>query len=170
MLSSQISFTFLTQFSPQTPHGSLWSTRSKSQQLIFKAFFAYFSPKKLLQKSAASALVILNVSPWNCPPGKMALISASMWLKISDSLVRFLLQRGDHKTQQTLVSTPVTDRPSDADLKVKEHLKENLKENWRGFTEGKSTWLSKIYTGSPSKLPREDKALNYDSWGVGGSH
>lgn len=57
----------------------------------------YFSPKNFLQKSAASALVILKLSPWKCPPGKMALISASMWLKISESFVRFRLQRGEKK-------------------------------------------------------------------------
>lgn len=56
-------------------------------------FEAYFSPKNFLQKSAASALVIRKLSPWKCPPGKMALISASMWLKISESLVRFRLHR-----------------------------------------------------------------------------
>lgn len=53
----------------------------------------YFSPKNFLQNSAASAFVIRKLSPWNCPLGKIALISANMWLNIKDSFVRFLLQR-----------------------------------------------------------------------------
>lgn len=53
----------------------------------------YFSPKAFLQNSAASALVIRNVSPWKRPLGKIPLSSASMWLNIRDNLVRFLLQR-----------------------------------------------------------------------------
>lgn len=52
----------------------------------------YFSPNAFLQNSAASAFVIRNVSPWKSPLGKMPFSSASMWLKISDSLVRFRLQ------------------------------------------------------------------------------
>ena len=54
---------------------------------------SHLSPKERLQNSAASALVILKLSPWNKPLGKMALSSASMWLKISDSLVRFRLKK-----------------------------------------------------------------------------
>lgn len=70
-------------------------TSGRHKQFIWVG--PYFSPKNFLQKSAASALVILKLSPWKCPPGKMALISASMWLKISESLVRFRLQRGEKK-------------------------------------------------------------------------
>lgn len=55
-------------------------------------FESYFSPKAFLQNSAASALVIRNVSPWKSPLGKIPFSSASMWLKIRDSLVRFRLQ------------------------------------------------------------------------------
>lgn len=53
----------------------------------------YFSPKAFLQNSAASALVIRNVSPWKRPLGKIPLSSASMWLNIRDNLVRLRLQR-----------------------------------------------------------------------------
>ena len=70
----------------------------------------YFSPKNVLQKSAASALVILKESPWNCPPGKMALISANMWLKIKDSLVRFLLQRKKPEKEETVEKTTPKDK------------------------------------------------------------
>lgn len=60
----------------------------------------HLSPKERLQNSAASALVILKLSPWNRPLGKMALSSASMWLKIRDSLVRFLLRtRTDEESE-----------------------------------------------------------------------
>lgn len=55
----------------------------------------HLSPNDRLQNSAASALVILKLSPWNKPLGKMAFSSASMWLKIRDSLVRFRL--GENK-------------------------------------------------------------------------
>lgn len=55
--------------------------------------WTHLSPKARLQNSAASALVMRKLSPWNRPLGKMAFSSASMWLKISDSLVRFRLCR-----------------------------------------------------------------------------
>ena len=55
----------------------------------------YLSPKARLQNSAASALVMRKLSPWNRPLGKMAFNSASMWLKINDSLVRFRLWTGN---------------------------------------------------------------------------
>lgn len=54
----------------------------------------YLSPKNFFQNSAASAFVIRKLSPWNWPLGKIALISASMWLKIRDNLVRFRLYKG----------------------------------------------------------------------------
>lgn len=64
----------------------------------------YLSPNDLLQNSAASAFVILKLSPWNKPLGKMAFSSASMWLKISDSLVRFRLsKRGRESERNKLV-------------------------------------------------------------------
>lgn len=90
------------------PRGrTLWCRRevtitSRWQKQFIRAE-PYFSPKNFLQKSAASALVILKLSPWKCPPGKMALISASMWLKISESLVRFRLQREEKKERISVI-------------------------------------------------------------------
>lgn len=80
---------------PPTRGRTLWWSRevafTSRRRTQFIWVEPYFSPKNFLQKSAASALVILKLSPWKCPPGKMALISASMWLKISESFVRFRL-------------------------------------------------------------------------------
>lgn len=71
-------------------------------------FCAHLSPKARLQNSAASALVMRKLSPWKRPLGKMAFSSASMWLKISDSLVRLRLQkqRWDDKKKKEWESTP----------------------------------------------------------------
>ena len=44
----------------------------------YKMICTYLSPKNFLQNSAASAFVIRKLSPWNCPLGKIALISANM--------------------------------------------------------------------------------------------
>lgn len=57
----------------------------------------YLSPKNFFQNSAASAFVIRKLSPWNWPLGKIALISANMWLKIKDNFVRFRLYKGRMK-------------------------------------------------------------------------
>lgn len=75
--------------------------RSCSRRIIWEILLhTYFSPKAFLQNSAASALVIRNVSPWNSPLGKMPFSSASIWLKIRDSFVRLRLQ--GHKSRLAL--------------------------------------------------------------------
>lgn len=57
----------------------------KHLSLILRTFYiideprkTHLSPKDLLQNSAASALVMRKLSPWNRPLGKMAFSSASM--------------------------------------------------------------------------------------------
>ncbi|KAG7278182.1 LOW QUALITY PROTEIN: hypothetical protein CRUP_002142 [Coryphaenoides rupestris] len=57
--------------------GSIFTSLSFSAQILHS-----------WKNSAASALVMRKLSPWKRPLGKMAFSSASMWLKIRDSLVR----------------------------------------------------------------------------------
>jgi len=75
----------------------LREARRKSRERILRAIErrrgkvkgeTYLFPKRSLQNSAASALVMRNWSPANTPLGNIALSSDNMWLKTRLSLVR----------------------------------------------------------------------------------
>ena len=89
-------FFYLLTYNLVVPsHRSYRLVKTHTSRIAFcpGRILSYLSPKACLQNSAASALVMRKLSPWNRPLGKMAFSSASMWLKIRDSLVRLRLRR-----------------------------------------------------------------------------